>query len=506
MATGIKVLSQLPQIGTITLSGTKTYLVNGSQSFQSSLAQMTGISLFVAGNRGVTNNLNLGGNTYFDSSNLTGSQIWRTTPTPKLGLGIISLIQADLPHATTNENIMYLGNIDYLGAASIQVSSLADGPNWYGNPPLTGVPRITLMFGSVYQNGWQFGENKIYTAGYSDETLIEFLETSNDYTGLLPKGNFIFGAPSGITSLRGTGISFVVGRNGKNGPNEADTFRSGDYEACHMYSNRSTLFKGDVTLNQGLYTLYGSGVSSKALASSSVRPYVKLIYLSDEADDNVHIGDTTNIVGAIFLDQFPIIFGSSTSDGITPGGEAARINSDKSSLFANNIKIYSGNLNIASGNINISGQIHTTVNNQFISGKTTTAKTSIIGVDDQDNIVIGDAICAGIVLNSNASISSLGTINRLSVGGGDIFTGIKSITAALNFGSVTAQTSKDLNINLAGAVPGDCVWLGNPTGIAGFNYSAFVSGNNQVTVRMNNYSANPIVPQTGLFRVSIVQF
>lgn len=88
-------------------------------------------------------------------------------------------------------------------------------------------------------------------------------------------------------------------------------------------------------------------------------------------------------------------------------------------------------------------------------------------------------------------------------------TALNSLTgsAALNFGSVAAQSFADLTITVTGAVAGDSVALGVPieavTG--GIVYSAWVSASNTVTVRAHNYSAGALDPASGTFKAAIVR-
>ncbi len=81
-------------------------------------------------------------------------------------------------------------------------------------------------------------------------------------------------------------------------------------------------------------------------------------------------------------------------------------------------------------------------------------------------------------------------------------------TAALNFGSTLAQTSADLTISLAGASDGDLVQLGVPNVAVNADscYTAWVSAADTVTVRFSNFSAAPINPASGTFRVAVTKF
>jgi hypothetical protein len=81
-------------------------------------------------------------------------------------------------------------------------------------------------------------------------------------------------------------------------------------------------------------------------------------------------------------------------------------------------------------------------------------------------------------------------------------------TAAVTFANTAAQSSNDQTIAVVGAASGDIVSLGVPNGavLANSAYTAWVSANDVVTIRFNNYSAaaqNPAGPHT--FKVQVVK-
>ncbi|MHC1703188.1 MAG: beta strand repeat-containing protein [Tenuifilaceae bacterium] len=81
-------------------------------------------------------------------------------------------------------------------------------------------------------------------------------------------------------------------------------------------------------------------------------------------------------------------------------------------------------------------------------------------------------------------------------------------TATLNFPNTLTNRSSDLPITVTGAVSGDVVILGVPNGSVSANtcYTCWVSANNTVTVRFNNYSAAGINPASGTFRVTVLKY
>jgi hypothetical protein len=102
-----------------------------------------------------------------------------------------------------------------------------------------------------------------------------------------------------------------------------------------------------------------------------------------------------------------------------------------------------------------------------------------------------------------------GTNESLAVAG-VTYTMAKTLTATavLDFPNTVTLTSSDLTVAVIGAVSGDVVLLGVPTVSVNASscYTAFVSAADTVTVRFNNYSAAPVNPASGTFRVSIVKY
>ena len=85
---------------------------------------------------------------------------------------------------------------------------------------------------------------------------------------------------------------------------------------------------------------------------------------------------------------------------------------------------------------------------------------------------------------------------------------IPPVSAVLDFPNTNPQLSSDLTVAVPGARDNDSVLLGIPIGavLPDSCYTAFVSANNVVTIRFNNYSAgaqNPPAAQT--FKVGVVR-
>lgn len=94
--------------------------------------------------------------------------------------------------------------------------------------------------------------------------------------------------------------------------------------------------------------------------------------------------------------------------------------------------------------------------------------------------------------------------NSIAVNGPPLIA-ILSASATLDFPNTTAQLSADLTITVNGARTGDCVIVGVPNGSVNANsaFTAWVSADDTVTVRFNNYSAGAINPASGVFNVIV---
>lgn len=80
----------------------------------------------------------------------------------------------------------------------------------------------------------------------------------------------------------------------------------------------------------------------------------------------------------------------------------------------------------------------------------------------------------------------------------------KRVSATLNFGNISAQTSSDLTIACKGARVGDQVIIGGPAPGTGSCYTGHVAADDLVTVRFNNYSAGAINPASATFIATVI--
>jgi hypothetical protein len=79
------------------------------------------------------------------------------------------------------------------------------------------------------------------------------------------------------------------------------------------------------------------------------------------------------------------------------------------------------------------------------------------------------------------------------------------LTASLNFPNTLAQTSSDLTVTIPGIAVGDFAILSLPAAPnANSSFTTWVSAEDTVTVRFNNYSAAAINPAEATFGITVI--
>ncbi len=98
--------------------------------------------------------------------------------------------------------------------------------------------------------------------------------------------------------------------------------------------------------------------------------------------------------------------------------------------------------------------------------------------------------------------------NSLTVGQGTPLQKVISAVANLDFPATPKNNASDLTINVLGATIGDVVNLGVPASavMPKSCYTAWVSANDIVTIRFNNYSTSNLKPSFGIFRVEVKKY
>jgi hypothetical protein len=202
-------------------------------------------------------------------------------------------------------------------------------------------------------------------------------------------------------------------------------------------------------------------------------------------NNNTVLGAGAKVMDTALNDQFALWVGASTTTSAgsgLAGYNALSRNSSGQWIFN---QTTSEVTSVASGaSLEVNGTTGgilfprlTTTNQNAISGPT--SGTSIYNSTDNTNNVY-----AGAWYNQPNGLKASGT---------------------LDFSSTSAFTSSDLTVTVTGAAVGDIVMLGTPVQDANSTFTAYVSATNTVTIRMNNYSALPIDPASGTFKVYVVK-
>jgi hypothetical protein len=110
--------------------------------------------------------------------------------------------------------------------------------------------------------------------------------------------------------------------------------------------------------------------------------------------------------------------------------------------------------------------------------------------------------------SSDTEVFSVGPAGQTKVGSnGTAMSAVISNTASLNFPSIAAGDTAELNITVTGAAVGAVVALGPPSTIeAGLVWSGYVSATNTVTVRVHNTTGGAIDPAVATWRAMVTNF
>lgn len=129
---------------------------------------------------------------------------------------------------------------------------------------------------------------------------------------------------------------------------------------------------------------------------------------------------------------------------------------------------------------------------------------------DTDHAPSGDAVfdfvADSIVDNLVQTVTNGDTDHAPSADAVFDYVEAKRLTAVanLNFPNVVALTSQSLNITVTGAVEGDAVALGPPSGVnAGFAWNAWVTAPDTVRVKLYNTTAVDINPPAADWRATV---
>lgn len=314
--------------------------------------------------------------------------------------------------------------------------------------------------------------------GSNSANWVPYFNDANQVTGIT---NFQYIAASSFLQIGGSapisttkGISIIA-----DGVNRALSIN------CTITTGSAILSFDANGGNDNAFILHNGTAVSGNLAGTSI-PFAKLFEIQNGG------GPRVNPVSVEGSRVYMTIGNTSTNSASVQDAVGFRIGlmSDVHTTnlngFTNETKSYFGGNTTATALIHLAAGTATaaTAPLKFTSGvaKQTALEAGAINYDGT-NIYISDA-----TLNYNITKS------------------LAPVSAVLDFPNTAAQTSSDLTITVAGALSGDIVNLGVPNTaiISNSCYTAWVSANDTVTVRFNNYDGlTSKNPASATFKVSV---
>lgn len=192
-----------------------------------------------------------------------------------------------------------------------------------------------------------------------------------------------------------------------------------------------------------------------------------------------------------------------------------------------NSALYQNGTSIGLGNTNPGARLHVTVDSAAKKGLVIRAAASATAnsFEVQDN-----AATSLFQVSSNGDLSRIRNLSYTwptalpavaSTGGTQLGEAVFTInnagtiswrqltvaSATLDFPNTATKTSSDLTITVTGAASGDMVALGVPNAavVANSSYTAWVSSDNTVTIRFNNYDNADKNPASATFKVTVIK-
>ena len=218
---------------------------------------------------------------------------------------------------------------------------------------------------------------------------------------------------------------------------------------------------------------------------------------------------------------------SSTLAGTGSTGTTNHIPLFTSASAVGNSALYQNGTSIGLGNTNPGARLHVTVDSAAKKGLVIrgAASATANSLEVQDNA--GTSL---FQVSSNGDLSRIRNVSYswptslpavASTGGTQLGEAVLSVnnsgtiswrqlavgSATLDFPNTATRTSSDLNITVTGAASGDMVALGVPNAavVANTTYTAWVSADNTVTVRFNNYDNADKNPVSATFKVTVIK-
>lgn len=288
-------------------------------------------------------------------------------------------------------------------------------------------------------------------------------------------------------------------------------------------------YSGDVLLAEATWAAGGDGGVTQLVFAEGGHIYVQNMIMSGSAGRNIISKTSVSGTATIRFDERSRTLINSTFDtGLSGHPGASWINLNEGTGIWNAAKkcmdmtlpnttsgVYSS---LAGSTYYAAGQKYGSVTIRFrIADATGLVRLSwgsgligAFGNGAHEVVVPLDGTEQRLVFTSDATSGAMASLMYLRCEHGGETGGASPVrygTATLNFGSVAAVSFADLTITVNGALVGDPVSLGVPPEavIAGVTYTGWVSANDTVTVRAQNYTAGNSDPASGVFKAALVR-
>lgn len=329
-------------------------------------------------------------------------------------------------------------------------------------------------------------------ANLISNTLTATTATLNSFSGTYTSGTINSSVTKPVTAFTSTGFRPAIISTSTTGTNIQ---YAGNSALMINPGRRTVAINGAVEI--------GQTVSGTMLSITSQSSYAA-VALQATGASGIHffqIIDPSNVLRAMFRSDGNAIFGSTVYANF---GRATYVDAG----FAGNPAV--GQLS----SLNYISQDDENVYAIGIGNKTYDA-------NNQKAAVVAAALNAGggYIGTPDAQPISLRTnnVDRLIIGGsGGVKIGstssaaiqnVLSATATLNFPSISSNSTEQLTITVTGAVEGDTVALGAPSGLeASLVAFGFVSAANTVTIRLHNSGGGAVDPASATWRATVIRF
>ncbi|MFH1541313.1 MAG: hypothetical protein ABID79_05650 [Elusimicrobiota bacterium] len=194
------------------------------------------------------------------------------------------------------------------------------------------------------------------------------------------------------------------------------------------------------------------------------------------------------------------------------------------SIAAGSYSTAIGSATVTSGanwSVGIGQNVKSTNYNNIVIGKGSSGTSPLVN-NTADSLMVGfnkttptftvfqsSVVVDGTLQCSTATFSGAVSCSSITIGNGTPIIKYISVTVLLDFPAVPQNENRDIYVNIQGANPGDTVILGPPNILANINstcFTSWVSNDNTVTVRFNNYGGiSTGDPDSYIFRITVIK-